>query len=186
MNLGLRTTTRVGTLFAVVVLLFAGVVSPVAAQTGTDRALLASDDACGRMCDNENPNTFLAKPAGGPSNWYSCGADARTVDTIGPADNSDLRFYGVTIQLRYSPRCRTTWARAYGLQRSDTLWVKRNPGTSFEDWSNDVEYPYNSAYVGGSNWMWSMMLDDAGQTSMACFTPRGHGSRGHVCTRHPY
>jgi hypothetical protein len=151
------------------------------------QASARDDVSCGSRCDNENPQTFVVTPPGGPSNWYHCGADARTVDSIGPADDSGLAQFGVTIQLRYSPKCRTVWARAFGLQRSDTLWVMRNPNTSYTDISDDVEYPYNSDYVGGTNWMWSKMLNDAGQRSVACFTPRGHGAgRLHYCTRHPY
>lgn len=167
-------------LFALLIALITSILAALPAQA----APLA--DWCGSTCDNENPNTFLVMPAGGPSNWFHCSADARTVDAIGPNENADLQFWGVTIQLRYSPRCRTVWARAFGLFQSDTLWVKRNPGTSFQDASFDVEYPFNTDYLNGPNSMWSVMLDDADQTSVACFTPRGHGIRGHICTSHPF
>lgn len=164
---------------AVLVALLTSVIVSTPAQA-------SPDDWCGSTCDNENPNTFVVHPPGGPAHWYKCSGDAQTVDAIGPNENADLAFWGVTIQLRYSPKCRTVWARAFGLQRSDTLWVKRNPNTSYQDSSFDVEYPYNSDYLNGPNSMWSMMLDDAGQQSVACFTPRAHGTAHHICTRYPY
>jgi hypothetical protein len=174
MRWGIRTTMTAAMIVAA--LLTVGAL-PAVAQSG---------DPCGYRCDNQNPHKFLITPPGGPD--YRCEDDAITVDSIGPAENENLRFFGVTLQLRYSPRCQTVWARAFGLERSDTLRVIRNPHTSLEDISDDVEYPYDIDYVGGDHWMWSRMMNDAGQTAVACFSPRSHvvKSRAGACTPNPY
>jgi hypothetical protein len=145
-----------------------------------------ASDVCGAKCNNENPNTYTFHPPGGPSKWWHCGGDAKTVDSLGPGDNAVLRQFGVTLQLRYSPRCRTVWARAYGLQRSDTLIVKIfGPGGSQEN-SNDSEYGESPDYQGEPGAMWSPMMNDAGHTAVACFTPRAHSGSQRVCTKNPY
>jgi hypothetical protein len=151
-------------------------------------AIAQSDDPCGNRCDNQNPHTFLITPPGGPDYWYRCDDDAITVDSTGPDDNENLRAYGVTLQLRYSPRCRTAWGRAFGLEPSDTLRVIRNPHTGYEDISDEVEYPYSRDYVGGDHWMWTPMINDNGQTAVACFSPRSHAVRPPTgaCTPNPY
>ena len=164
-------------------------VSAVAATAVVGASALpaqAVNPGCGSHCNNENPNTFNITPPGGPSQWYHCSADAKTVDSLGPADNRTLRDFGVTLQLRYSPKCRTTWARAYGLSNTDTLVVKVY-GAGGSQWtSNDTEYGQNASYQSGPGQMWSPMMNDAGYTSRACFTPRAHGStRLQVCTEHP-
>jgi hypothetical protein len=97
-----------------------------------------------------------------------------------------LHDFGVTLQLRYSPRCRTAWARAYGLKASDTLIVKIFGPSGYQETSNDSEYGESPDYMGEPGAMWSPMWNDAGFTAVACFTPRAHSGSLRTCTRHPY
>jgi hypothetical protein len=177
----MRLSLRKALLCAVVV------ASATTAVAVTGTPALAANSGCGANCDQENPNTFNITPPGGPSHWYHCSADAKTVDELGPADNSTLRYFGVTLQLRYSPACRTAWARAYGMQNTDTLMVKIYGGGGFQNNSYDVELGQNGDFQADAHTMWSRMMNDAGYTARACFTPRAHGSTPlQVCTQHPY
>ncbi|WBB48320.1 DUF2690 domain-containing protein [Verrucosispora sp. WMMA2044] len=57
---------------------------------------------CGATCDGKNPATFRIYHSGCSTCYHYCSDDARTV-----ASNND----GISLELRYSPRCRTAWAR---------------------------------------------------------------------------
>ncbi|WP_435206718.1 DUF2690 domain-containing protein [Micromonospora sp. bgisy143] len=57
---------------------------------------------CGSTCDGKNPATYKIYYSGCTSCYHYCADDATTV-----ASNTS----GITLELRYSPRCRTAWAR---------------------------------------------------------------------------
>ncbi|GAB3854319.1 DUF2690 domain-containing protein [Micromonospora andamanensis] len=57
---------------------------------------------CGATCDGKNPATFKIYHSGCSTCYHYCSDDAQTV-----ASNNN----GISLELRYSPRCRTAWAR---------------------------------------------------------------------------
>ncbi|MFG1886421.1 DUF2690 domain-containing protein [Micromonospora sp. NPDC049051] len=57
---------------------------------------------CGSVCDGKNPATYKIYHSGCSTCYHYCADDAETV-----ASNTS----GINLELRYSPRCRTAWAR---------------------------------------------------------------------------
>ncbi|MFC4063974.1 DUF2690 domain-containing protein [Actinoplanes subglobosus] len=122
--------------------------------------------ACGNKCDGENPQTYsyLDVSVGGPGAVVKCSTDART-----PA-NSGSKVYkkyatnlpesAIYVELRYSPQCRTAWAR-----------------TNADGWGITV-YSYNangsfrtSAWeVTNSSVKYTAMVNDAGLKAKACIS----------------
>jgi hypothetical protein len=101
--------------------------------------------ACGSACNNKDPKVY---PASKP-----CGDDAITAKTF--------TRMGRTLQLRYSPSCRTVWARLYGGSSQDKVILERweGQGTLYSQvlwWE----------YFGGREW--SLMYNDAGTQIRAC------------------
>jgi hypothetical protein len=101
--------------------------------------------ACGNACNNKDAQTY---PSGTP-----CGRDATTAAT--------RTLYGRTLQLRYSPRCRTVWARVYGVQNQDKVILEKWSGESF------YEQVLWWEYFSGNN-EWSPMWNDSGVQIRAC------------------
>lgn len=140
---------RLLTALAVTSVVAAGGVVAVA-----DPALAAT--GCGSACDGQDPSSYKIGP---PYSYYYCADDAKTVKTASGA--------GESVELRYSPQCRTVWAR----NGSFEFWVERQSPHATE-----VSYPSNT---GGDSW--TAMLNDAGMLSRACVgVPYSDG--GSVCT----
>src|SRR5215217_5146204 len=57
---------------------------------------------CGDTCNRTDPNSYYVTP------YQTCAMDAQTKSEV---YNS---AHGLTLQLRYSPYCRTIWGRIYG------------------------------------------------------------------------
>jgi hypothetical protein len=114
----------------------------------TTAALLVgspANAACGSACNNKDPQTY---PSSKP-----CGGDATTAKTFSSM--------GRTLQLRYSPSCRTVWARIYGAENQDKVILERWEGmgsiyTPVLQWE----------YFGGNEW--SPMYNDSGVQIRAC------------------
>ncbi|WP_354644239.1 DUF2690 domain-containing protein [Kitasatospora camelliae] len=89
-----------------------------------------------------------------------CAADARTVRSV-PLTNGSAFTYG-TMELRYSPYCRTTWARVWS--DGDDLFARvvRDQGGYFQDCSTPT---WNSG--AGRYTCFTRMVNDAGFTSHA-------------------
>lgn len=110
---------------------------------------------CGSHCDQQDPNTFDACGYGSVSCpdgvVFHCADDARTVSSTS------------YVQLRYSPSCRTVWAR-YVNEANCPCTVAY------------VQSFYSSgslrttAYDGTTAGPWSLMLNDAGLLGRACVT----------------
>ncbi|TDC66565.1 DUF2690 domain-containing protein [Micromonospora sp. KC207] len=116
-------------------------------QEGTmisDAELLAT--GCGSTCDGKNPATFKIYYSGCSTCYHYCADDATSPET-----NTD----GINLELRYSPRCRTAWARV----------------------SSDFYYPtvrsyYTSgavrtSYSGFAGSYYTLMVNDAGLLARA-------------------
>ncbi|MGR6322826.1 DUF2690 domain-containing protein [Micromonospora soli] len=99
---------------------------------------------CGSSCDGRNPATYKIYYNG--SDYYTCAEDAITA-----AQNTS----GINLELRYSPRCRTAWARV----------------------SSDFYYPtvrsyysdgrVRTSYSGFAGSYYTMMVNDAGLLARA-------------------
>lgn len=115
-------------------------------------ALAASSSVCS-ACENEDPNTWRVWT--GPYDYYLCATDAITVDTI-PHTRAPSKY----VELRYSPRCRTVWARSVG--SGFEMGVERlSPARTLSCCaasSTDQSSPPKR---------WTNMLDDAGVVSRA-------------------
>lgn len=126
-------------------------------QAPIDRAPSRS---CSRQCDNKDPATYLVRV---PGDAYYCAADAVTFALL---DTS-----GGSVQLRYSPICRTAWARGSGVTSI----------FGFSYYSNGAERmrvhadPYTY-----SRPIWTPMLDTVGLPFKACYFD--HGSAEPICT----
>ncbi|MBQ1018865.1 DUF2690 domain-containing protein [Micromonospora sp. D93] len=113
--------------------------------TMISEAQLASA-GCGATCDGKNPATFKIYYSGCTSCYHYCGDDATS-----PRTNTD----GIRLELRYSPRCRTAWARV----------------------SSDFYYPtvrsyysdgrVRTAYSGFAGSFYTQMVNDAGLLARA-------------------
>ncbi|MFD8974185.1 MULTISPECIES: DUF2690 domain-containing protein [Streptomyces] len=94
-----------------------------------------------------------------------CQNDARTV--------AETYFPG-GIELRYSPTCRTAWARYNGtLAMNFTVMVER------ENADGSYSPHYSAYYYGNGAGVWTRMVNDAGITARAC----GYASGGYSCSR---
>ena len=82
----------------------------------------------------------------------TCANDARTVRY--------REWHTVMIQLRYSPSCRSAWARIVGAAPGYKLWVENNYG-GFEE--NEVTSGFDA---------FTHMVNDAGIESRACASPK--------------
>jgi hypothetical protein len=130
-------------------------------------ALAAADDACGNACDGEDPASYTVKPPGGPSKWYHCSGDAKTIYT----KTVDRSTYA---ELRYSPRCRTAWTRGgyYSLLA----------GFSYKSNGQERERVIGpSSHQQGVS-KYTAMLNDAGYTYKACVDGQIGGSPLWKCT----
>jgi hypothetical protein len=117
----------------------------------------AATSGCGSACDAKDPKTYVYQGPGGPSQWTTCSADAVTVRSIrepgGSADGVDLR---------YSPRCRTAWARKSGEVRFINVRSYFSNGNI-----RTAESAEQNNYT--------LMLNDAGFTADACYSFTGAG-----------
>ncbi|NGM11925.1 DUF2690 domain-containing protein [Verrucosispora sioxanthis] len=154
-------------------------VAPASAQAAPDHAaaevqaeIAASEAAmidevtlaasgCGSVCDGKDPATFKIYTSYG--NYYTCGQDAIT-----PTSGSyTYRVSDPTgsVELRYSPRCRTAWARttaSYVGIKVVSRYLNGNHRTTMTEYSN--------------NHLWTAMVNDADLEAQACYS-------GTICTR---
>jgi len=109
-------------------------------------ALGAGYPPCGPSCDSQDPATFYVHEPDGW--WWKCMEDAQTI------------FAGETqsVELRYSPRCETTWARVMNYVVSPYI-VSYYPNGKLRTWAG--------GFVNDSG-DWSSMLDDHGYVNYAC------------------
>ena len=98
--------------------------------------------ACGSACDGRDP-----QPAAGKASV--CVDDADTIFEVGG------------VQLRYSPNCRTAWARQIG----DLYWLTGVLVQSFNT-NGTLRMTQTDRGTGGP---WSRMVNDANLTARACF-----------------
>lgn len=135
---------------AVLAMVFAAVLGGVATPGHA-----ASGNYCGMACNGENPNTYWAYLVEGEQ--FLCASDAYTAKS-----NGNVFMYGRTLQLRYSPTCRTVWGRVFGGKPTDVIRLDLYTGGAGSGWTevrmNELSNGYN----------WGMMQDDAGVTIRAC------------------
>jgi hypothetical protein len=112
----------------------------------------AQASGCGFLCDDKDPDSFWV--AVGQYDGYNCSNDAITVAV--EYENVAYPQNGGSIELRYSPRCRTAWARG-GPHRY--IWVERKSPHRVEDATGSTL---------SQSGVWTRMVNDAGMVSRAC------------------
>jgi hypothetical protein len=126
-------------------------------------ASLASSDPCGYGCDGKDPQTYQVLGLNGHT--YLCANDAFSPRTL----NNGY----ATVELRYSPRCRTAWTRGCCY-------------TNFAGFGYYANGSYrNSVYATGRNSgsrVWTAMLNDADLLYTACVDTQLGGSPQWQCT----
>lgn len=130
----------------------------------------AAASGCGRACDFENPQTYYVTPPGGPSNWYTCASDAITARTAYLPGGSRSG-----VELRYSPRCRTAWARQLRMTHRYYAVHVRSYYVNGDRRTTAYEDPHVQ---------YSVMLDDAGLKAAACVSYINDSGSGEnfICT----
>lgn len=114
---------------------------------------------CGDVCDFQNPQTYPAVvPVVGT---VICASDAQTVFT-------STVIMGRTVELRYSPNCRTAWGRLLGGVRLDRVWLRHwVVEGGLGHWAYLVSYDF----VDLQNRNWTTMWQDEDYTVSACLAP---------------
>jgi hypothetical protein len=114
----------------------------------------AATVGCGSICNNQDPHTYdvcthfftgtFCRTEGSP---ILCESDALTKATKG------------SVQLRYSPFCRTAWAKYTG---------GSGDGVDVKEW---VQTSTGHSYYGtNTSGPWSAMADDMNISSKACYS----------------
>ncbi|MCN0152332.1 DUF2690 domain-containing protein [Salinispora arenicola] len=109
---------------------------------------LAATSGCGSVCDGKDPNTYYA-----------------TVDGTTAQCNffpTDTPYTSQYVELRYSPFCRTAWAR----QTGSFGWLSGVLVQSFNTNGTLRKTVYDSNSHAGP---WSGMVNNKGLTARACF-----------------
>jgi hypothetical protein len=142
---------------------------PTGLVVGNAGTAAAAGGGCGSACNETDPSKPVWSSQLGAT--VTCANDAYTAKQSALGD-------GITLQLRYSPRCQTVWARFYGGSGNKATYVV------------SVYYPYwYPAYRGltelpsqptGRNW--SDQMDDAGVTAKACIGTSWTFSHNIGCT----
>ncbi|MEU6402607.1 DUF2690 domain-containing protein [Streptomyces sp. NPDC046985] len=151
--------TRRARLAALAVAVIAVPTGLTVGNAGTASAAALASKGCGSACNATDPSQPV---------WSSqLGATVTCSDDAYTAKQSALKD-GITLQLRYSPRCQTVWARFYGGSGSKNTYVA---SVYYDGWSpafeSMTELPSQPT---GRNW--SDQMDDAGVTAKACIGSR--------------
>ncbi|MFB7588197.1 DUF2690 domain-containing protein [Streptomyces sp. NPDC056169] len=107
---------------------------------------------------------LATSPASAAESCYAAQCEGK--DPAATVCQSDARTVGTTewnVELRYSPTCRTAWARySGGVSFALTVTVERRNG--------DGSYTpyYSTPYRGNGASVWTRMTNDAGYLSRAC------------------
>ncbi len=125
----------------------------------------ASAHPCGSRCDGKDPETYIGyQPPGGPSAWRNCAGDARTVA-------SQRTGGSLWVELRYSPRCRTAWARS-NIVTAPEGWPVNTWVYSFRA---DGSFRKEVGIVDrNSDRAWTGMVNDAGLTAQGVLYVGGY------------
>lgn len=123
----------------------------------------ASSDPCGYVCDGKDPASYPVLGMNGHT--YLCASDAFSPRTL----NGGY----ATVELRYSPRCRTAWTRGCCY----TVF------SGFSYYLNGVQrdWVYANARNNG-NRVYTVMLNDADLLYKACYDNQIGGAPDWKCT----
>jgi hypothetical protein len=133
---------------------FGSVLTAAATTTITASPALAATSGCGSPCDGQNPETYRYYGPGGPSQWVTCSADAITKYTAGSSGHLGYA------QLRYSPTCRTAWAKTNTVNGWIYVYSYNASGSL-----RRTESQYTNETV-----KYTRMVNDVGLTAKACAT----------------
>ncbi|MEV6815364.1 DUF2690 domain-containing protein [Micromonospora sp. NPDC051296] len=130
-------------------------------------AIALANAGCGASCDGKDPQSFKIYYDG--TRYYTCAEDAITPKL------STGYLYRVSsplgnVELRYSPRCRTAWARTSAGAVRFKVVSRYTSGT------------HRTTMTGASPASWTVMVNDANLEAQACYQPVGPYD-GWECTR---
>jgi Protein of unknown function (DUF2690) len=147
--MGRRPSVRPMTNFRRSVAVLLAVVAGAAVSLADQAPLMAATSGCGNVCDGKDPDTYFATVDG---QTMRCSfIDVQTPHTA------------TNVELRYSPFCRTAWAR----QTGSIGWLSGVLVQSFNtDGTLRKQYDQNPDTTSGA---WSPMVNDKGLTARACF-----------------
>jgi len=137
-----------------IVLILVAVLTALAAGAGLSPAPAEAAWSCGDTCNRTDPSSFKVSP------YQVCADDAVTVGDVYNATHA------LTLQLRYSPYCRTVWGRIYGGRTQNyyvglQLVVGGQPSTTLNA-TREIPHGDNRPYS------WSYQWNDADRTIRAC------------------
>ncbi|MFI6782281.1 DUF2690 domain-containing protein [Micromonospora sp. NPDC050276] len=119
----------------------------LAMVTGFQAPAMAATSGCGSVCDGKDPDTYFATVDG---KVMRC----NFIDVITP-------YSATNVELRYSPFCRTAWAR----QTDSFGWLSGVLVQSYNS-NGTLRRTVDDTSTSGS---WSAMVNDKGMTARACF-----------------
>ncbi|MEV4117384.1 DUF2690 domain-containing protein [Micromonospora sp. NPDC049645] len=114
---------------------------------GFQAPAMAATSGCGSVCDGKDPDTYFATVDG---QVMRCSF----IDVITP-------YSVANVELRYSPFCRTAWAR----QTDSFGWLSGVLVQSYNS-NGTLRRTVDDTSTSGS---WSAMVNDKGMTARACF-----------------
>ncbi|WP_320068305.1 DUF2690 domain-containing protein [Micromonospora sp. RTGN7] len=133
-----------------------------------DEVTLAAT-GCGSTCDGKDPSSFKIYDSGCSTCYHYCVDDAIIPQL------SDGYVYTTSdstgsVSLRYSPRCRTAWAKT------------TSSAVQFKVVSRNSSGSHRLTMLSNSPDTYTAMVNDAGYEAQACYYPQGPSS-GWRCTR---
>jgi hypothetical protein len=136
----------------------------------SDASVLIAPDSypCGSACDDKNPY-YIWKPPGGPSNYFSCAEDAQVKAIIAVG-----RF---NLQLMYSKRCRSVWARGPHLFN---FVLQSFNGSKLRT----QRYTESISSIGDTSFVYTVMLNDANLQARVCSGGTGPDVLAHCSAKY--
>lgn len=125
---------------------------------------------CESQCNGTDPAEYRVTPNGGV-----CAADAETVATTPNAE------HGLTLQLRYSPTCRTAWGRIYG-GRDQSYYIRLREWLAKPGYYDYKGQPREIGSVYDRPFEWGFQWDDAGIKLEACVSTTARLDGEFACT----
>ncbi|GAB2917251.1 hypothetical protein GCM10027280_00320 [Micromonospora polyrhachis] len=143
-----------------------GITTATEAVANTRTSVPPASMACRASCDYRDPSSYRIYHSGCSTCYHYCNDDERILTTT---DGGALG----NIELRYSPRCRTAWART-GFSQVNIRIDSRD--------RNGNHRATASSMVGDHGFNWSPMLDGTRFMVRACVSIFGPVT-GQTCTK---
>jgi hypothetical protein len=142
-------------------------IDPAIVKEARAQALGAGYPKCGTACDGKDPNSYMASgyiPGSGWQTW-SCATGATTIYRYHPSPYANDPY----VELRWSPKCETSWARGCCF-----TWYMLRGFTSSTGGERSRTY---GGTVNNPQPEWTSMLDNSSPlVAQACYDGQIGGS----------